>query len=147
MEARMENPIMAVPGAMDIAGAMQKVLMNRETSIDLEWISLRASQINGCTWCLDMHSKALLKAGQPQEKLFHLPGWRDSVHFNDAERAALALTEAVTRMADQSDAVPDAVWEEAADQFSAEELGLIVLQAAAINFFNRVNVTIRQVTG
>jgi AhpD family alkylhydroperoxidase len=147
MEARMENPIMAVPGAMDIATAMQKVLVGRDTSIDLEWISLRASQINGCTWCLDMHSKALLKAGQPQEKLFHLPGWRDSVHFNDAERAALALTEAVTRLADQNDAVPDAVWEEAADQFSAEELSLIVLQAAAINFFNRVNVTIRQVTG
>jgi AhpD family alkylhydroperoxidase len=147
MEARMENPILSVPGAMDIATAVQRTLLGKDTSIDLEWISLRASQINGCTWCLDMHSKALLKAGESQEKIFHLAGWRDSVHFDDAERAALALTEAVTRMADQGDAVPDEIWEACADRFSEEELGLIVLQAAAINFFNRINVTIRQVTG
>ena len=147
MEARLENPILAVPGAMDIAKAMQKVLHGAETSIDLELLSLRASQINGCAVCLEMHSTALRKAGEPDEKLHAVAAWRESVHFTDAERAALALTEAATRIADRGEAVPDDVWEDAADHFSEQELGLIVIQIAAINFFNRINATTRQVAG
>jgi len=147
MEARMQNPLLVVPGAMDIVTAMQKVLHDADTSIDLEWVALRASQINGCAVCLDMHSTALRKAGEPDEKLAAVPAFRESVHFTDAERAALALTEAATRLADKGEAVPDAVWDEAADHFSEQELGLIVLEIGAINFFNRINATTRQPAG
>jgi AhpD family alkylhydroperoxidase len=147
MEARMQNPLLVVPGAMDIVKAMQKVLHDAETSIDLEWVALRASQINGCAVCLDMHSTALRKAGEPDEKLAAVPAFRESAHFTDAERAALALTEAATRLADKGEAVPDAVWDEAADHFSEQELGLIVLEIGAINFFNRINATTRQPAG
>ena len=144
MEARMKNPLFVVPGAMDIAKSFG-ALHGLETTIDLEWISLRASQINGCAVCLDMHTTALRKAGEPDEKLHAVAAWRESPHFNDAERAALALTEAVTRIADKGEAVPDEVWEEAADHFGEVELGAIVLSIAAINFFNRINAATRQI--
>ena len=145
MEARMKNPMFAVPGAMDIAKAMGAVLHGAETSIDLELLSLRASQINGCAVCLDMHSKALRKNGESDDKLHAVAAWRESPLFTDAERAALALTEAGTRIADKGEAVPDDVWEDAADHFDEEELGTIVLQIAAINFFNRINAVTKQV--
>jgi AhpD family alkylhydroperoxidase len=147
MEARMKNPMFVVPGAMDIAKVMGQVLHGVETSIDLELLSLRASQINGCAVCLDMHSTALRKAGEPDEKLHAVAAWRESAHFSSAERAALALTEAATRLADKGEAVPDDVWDEAADHFGEEELGAIVLQIAAINFYNRINAPTRQVAG
>ena len=147
MEARMPNPILVVPGAMDIVKAMQKALHDADTSVDLEWVALRASQINGCAVCLDMHTAALRKAGEPEEKLAAVPAFRESRWFSDAERAALALTEAATRLADKGEAVPDEVWDEAADHFSEEELGLIVLEIGAINFFNRINAVTRQPAG
>jgi AhpD family alkylhydroperoxidase len=145
MEARMKNPMFAVPGAMEIAKTMGTVLHGVETSIDLELVSLRASQINGCAVCLDMHSKALRKNGESDDKLHAVAAWRESPLFTDAERAALALTEAGTRIADRGEAVPDDVWEAAADHFSEEELGTIVLQIAAINFYNRINAVTKQI--
>jgi AhpD family alkylhydroperoxidase len=147
MEARMPNPLLVVPGAMDIVKAMQKALHDVDTSVDLEWVALRASQINGCAVCLEMHTDALRKAGEPEEKIAAVPAFRESRWFTDAERAALALTEAATRLADKGEAVPDAIWDEAADHFSEQELGLIVLEIGAINFFNRINAATRQPAG
>ncbi|HEY4096657.1 MAG TPA: carboxymuconolactone decarboxylase family protein, partial [Baekduia sp.] len=87
------------------------------------------------------------KLGETDERLFAVAAWRDAPFFTDAERAALALTEAATRMSDQADPVPDDVWDEAARHYDEQELGALVLAIAGINVWNRLNVTTRQVAG
>jgi AhpD family alkylhydroperoxidase len=108
---------------------------------------MRASQINGCGACVDMGGRAATKAGETPERLWSLVAWREAPYYSDAERAALALTEAATRLADRPDAVPDAVWDEAADHFDERGLAAIILMIAMTNFFNRINVTIREPAG
>jgi len=115
--------------------------------LTLELVHLRASQINGCSVCIDMHPRMMKKAGETDERLFAVAAWRDAPYFNDAERAALALTEAVTRIADRSDPVPDAVWQEAARHYDEKGLASLLLTIAAINVWNRLNVSTRQVPG
>jgi AhpD family alkylhydroperoxidase len=148
MQARMSNPAITVPGAMEALQALSKSV--HQTGIPtttLELVNLRASQINGCSVCLQMHTRDLRKAGEADEKIDTVAGWRDAPHFDDAERAALALTEAVTRLSDQSDAVPDDVYAEAAAHYDEQQLGGLILSIAAINVWNRVNVSTRQVAG
>ena len=108
---------------------------------------MRASQINGCGVCVDMHPRLMKQIGETDERLFAVSAWRDAPYFNDAERAALALTEATTRLSDREDPVPDAVWNEAARHYSEAELAALVLAIAIINVFNRVNVATRQIAG
>ncbi len=96
-------------------------------------IELRASQINGCSVCVDMHSRELRAAGEPDERIFTVGAWREVPYFTEAERAALALTESVTRLADRSDAVPDEVWDEAARHYDEAQLSALVISIAAIN--------------
>ena len=110
-------------------------------------VHLRASQINGCSFCVDMHSRELRDAGEPDERIWGVAGWRESPYFDDAERAALALAEAATRLSDQSDPVPDEIWEEAASHYDDAALASLVLSIAAINAWNRLNVTTRQPAG
>jgi AhpD family alkylhydroperoxidase len=144
----MDNPAIAVPGAMEALQALSKAA--HKTGIPattLELVNLRASQINGCSVCLQMHARDLRKAGESDEKIDTVAGWRDAPHFDDAERAALALTEAVTRLSDQSDAVPDDVYAEAAAQYDEQQLGGLLLSISAINVWNRLNVSTRQVAG
>jgi AhpD family alkylhydroperoxidase len=143
--SRMQNPIIALDGALEAAQALSKAASRARVPIDLEFLSLRASQINGCSWCVDMHAKALRKAGESEERVYGIGAWRELPYYSDAERAALALTEAVTRMADQSDPVPDAVYDAAAEHFDEQQLAAIILAIATINLWNRVNVTTRQV--
>jgi AhpD family alkylhydroperoxidase len=148
MEARMKNPAMSLPGAMDAILALGKAIeaggIPRAT---LELCNLRASQINACAVCLDLHSRALQKLGEKTEKLFAVAAWREAPYFSDAERAALALTEAETRLADRGDAVPDSVWQEAARHFEEKALAALVLSIGAINLWNRLNATTRQPSG
>jgi AhpD family alkylhydroperoxidase len=113
----------------------------------LELIHLRASQINGCAFCADMHAKALKRSGEPDERLHTVATWHDAPFFTDAERAALALTEAGTRLADRADPVPDEIWEEAKRHYDEKQLAAIVIHVAAINAWNRMNVITRQVAG
>jgi AhpD family alkylhydroperoxidase len=113
----------------------------------LELCNLRASQINACAVCIDMHSRALQKLGEKTEKLFAVAAWREAPYFSDAERAALALTEAETRLADRGDAVPDSVWQDAARHFEGKALAALVLSIGAINLWNRLNATTRQPSG
>jgi len=108
---------------------------------------LRASQINGCSICTDMHSRELKGLGESDKRIFTVAAWRESPYFDDAERAALALAEAGTRLADRPDPVADEVWDEAARHYDEEQLAALVLTIATINAFNRVNAITRQITG
>jgi AhpD family alkylhydroperoxidase len=144
----MTNPALTVPGAM---GALQKlgnaVSRTGLPATTLYFIELRASQINGCSVCVDMHSRELKQAGEPDERIFAVAAWRETPYFTDAERAALALTEAATRLADRPDPVSDDVWEEAARHYSESELAALVVAIASINAWNRLNATTRQISG
>jgi AhpD family alkylhydroperoxidase len=148
MQPRIESPVTSVPGSMEalgqLSGASQRTGLPRTT---LLFVALRASQINGCSVCVDMHSRELQAAGEPAERILTIAAWRETSYFTAAERGALALTEAATRLADRSDPVPDAVWEEAARHYDDRQLGALVLAIAAINAWNRINATTRQITG
>jgi AhpD family alkylhydroperoxidase len=148
MEPRIKSPAMTLPGAMDAIHALAKAVeaggVPRAT---LELCSLRASQINGCAVCLDIHSRALKKLGERDEKICTVAAWREAPYFSDAERAALALTEAETRIADRGDPVPDEVWREVTRYFGEKALAALVLSIASINLWNRLNATTRQPSG
>ena len=148
MQARIDSPALTVPGAMQ---ALQRLgAAARHTGIPdttLYLVEMRASQINGCAVCLDMHSRELKNAGEPDERIFTIAAWREAPYFTDAERAALALTEAATRLADRTDPVPDKVWDEAARHYNDAQLAGLVLAISAINAWNRINATTRQITG
>jgi AhpD family alkylhydroperoxidase len=148
MEARMENPAMAVPGAFPALRALGEASKDHGVSDGLlELCHLRASQINGCSVCAVMHPRLAKKNGETDDRLFAVGAWRDAPYFSEAERAALALTECVTRIADRPDPVPDDVWDEAARHFDAEALAALVLSIASINVWNRLNLATRQVAG
>ncbi|MDT7699079.1 MAG: hypothetical protein QOJ30_1404 [Pseudonocardiales bacterium] len=147
MNARMKNPAQVVPGAMAALmalGAAERATGIPETTLQL--VHLRASQINGCGVCVHMHARELRKAGEPDE-IDTVAGFRDAPFFSDEERAALALAEAVTRLADRSDPVPDEVFEEAAAHFDEQQLGALILSIAHVNLWNRLNATTHQVAG
>jgi AhpD family alkylhydroperoxidase len=148
MQARIENPAVTVPGALDAFRALgASATAAGIPDITLYLVQLRASQINGCSVCVDLHSRELEHAGERPAHIFAVAAWRESTYFDEAERAALALTEAATRLADRSDAVPDEVWDEAARHYDEAQLAALVIAIATINAFNRVNATTRQVTG
>ena len=112
----------------------------------LELVRIRASQINGCSGCLDMHVKEALRAGEDPVRLALVAAWRDATVFTEAERAALELAEQGTRLADSA-GVTDEAWDQAAKHYDNEELMALVLQIALINTFNRMNVMTRQLGG
>ena len=148
MQARMKNPAMTIPGALDAIIALKTAIEKTDLPPKIVALShLRASQINGCGACVDMGQRAARKDGESDDRLFAVAAWRHTPYFTDAERAALALTEAVTRLADASDPVPDAVWNEAARHFDEPSLSALLLSIALTNVFNRVNVAIGQVAG
>jgi AhpD family alkylhydroperoxidase len=148
MQARMNNPAMIIPDAMKALYALSESAKKAGVqSRTLDLVHLRASQINGCSVCVDMHSRDLKKAGETDERLFAVAAWRDAPYFTDAERAALALTEAVTRLSDRADPVPDEVWDEAARHYDEPELAVLIINIALINFWNRINVSTSQVAG
>ncbi|MFF9018435.1 carboxymuconolactone decarboxylase family protein [Streptomyces sp. NPDC014870] len=145
---RMTNPAYVLP---DAGAAIQGLVKaTRQGGVDesiLELVHLRASQINGCGFCVDYGAKSARKAGVSDEKLFAVAAWRETPYFSDEERAALALAEHATRIADTADAVPDPVWDAAADHFDEKQLAAIVLMVSLTNLFNRLNVTVRQPAG
>lgn len=148
MQARMTNPVSVVPGALKAVYALsQSVQATGVPGSVLELIHLRASQINGCGFCVDYGVKSAKKAGETDERLHGVAAWREMPYFTDAERAALALSESMTRLADRADAVPDDVWEAAAKHYGEQELAALVLWIATTNFYNRVNATTRQQAG
>jgi len=148
MQPRIESPALTLPGvmaALQRLGVAAKKASVPETTLYL--IELRASQINGCSVCADMHSRELKAAGEPDERIFTLAAWRETPYFSDAERAALALTEAVTRLADRPEAVSDEIWAQAARHYDDAQLSGLVIAIAGINAWNRINAATRQITG
>jgi AhpD family alkylhydroperoxidase len=148
MEPRMEHPAMTLPGAMQALQGLLKAASRSgvpQTTLDL--VNLRASQINGCSVCVHLHARDLAKAGESPERVASVAAWREAPWFTDAERAALALAEAVTRLADRPDPVPDEVWDEAARHYDEAELGSLLVAVATVNVWNRLNAATRQVAG
>lgn len=148
MKTRIANPAMTVPGA-------EQTLLNLDAAARTAGIPetthalmhLRVSQINGCGVCVDIHSRKLRHDGEPETRIFAVAAWREAPYFTDAERAALGLAEAATRLADRPDPVPDEVWDEAARQYSEPQLAALMVSIATINAWNRLMVATRQVGG
>lgn len=142
--ARMRNPA----AVLDVGTTIQdlvKVSLNAGVPPEImELAHLRASQINGCSYCVSAGTRDALRHGFSPEKLVAASAWRESPLFTDAERAALALAETATRLSDRADPVPDAVWDEAARHFDEKQLAALVMWIATANFFNRLNVPVRQ---
>jgi AhpD family alkylhydroperoxidase len=144
----MKNAVMIIPEAMKALHALKaSAEKGGVPSRTLLLVELRASQINGCSVCVDMHARELRKADETDERLFTVAAWRDAPYFTDAERAALALTEAVTRISDREDAVSNEVWKEAASHYDETALAALLIAIANINVWNRLNVATRQVAG
>lgn len=147
MEARMKNQTQLIQDATDaIQGLFKATMKGGVDGATLELIHLRASQINGCSFCVEMGARGAKKRGEADERLATVAAWREAPYFSDEERAALALTEAVTRLADTT-GVPDEIWGAAADHFDEQQLAAITLMIATTNMVNRVNVTVRQPAG
>ena len=147
MHARMNHPVMVLPEAMNVLQSLGSLTKQGLPEKLLELVHLRASQINGCSVCVDMHPKLAKKAGETDERLFAVAAWREAPYFSAAERAALALTEALTRLSDRADPVTDEIWNEADKQFDETELAALILAIANINVWNRLNCAVRQPVG
>lgn len=147
--ARMKNPALVLPDAMEGVQAVYKAMYQGGVPPQLlELVHLRASQINGCSACVFAGVQGAKKHGETDERLHAVAAWREAPFFTDEERAALELTEAATRIADRSGkAVPDGIWDAAADHFNEEQLSAIILMIALTNFFNRINTTIEEPAG
>ena len=148
MKARMTHPVQVLPDAMSALLALNKAARaGTVPATTHQLVHLRASQINGCSVCVDMHARELKDAGEKDEKIWGVGAWRESPHFSDAERAALALAECLTRLADRPDAVPYAEWADAAEQYDEKELASLLVSIAGINVWNRLNAAVRQPVG
>lgn len=145
MQPRLD-PQKASPAAYHAMYALESFVRksNLEPSL-LELVKMRASQINGCAYCIDMHSKDARAAGETEQRLYALNAWRETPFFTERERAALAWTEAVTLIS--HDHVPDAVYEETKQHFTEEELVALTMAAVAINGWNRLAIAFRAVPG
>jgi len=146
MQARIGHPMFlvpdAAPGLMALGKATQAAGL---PALTRGLVDLRASQINGCAICVDMHARDMREAGASENQVAAVAAWEDSPLFSAAERAALRLTEAVTRLADRTDAVPDSVWDEAAQHYDEKELAGLVMSIALVNLWNRLNRATRQI--
>ncbi|HWG23383.1 MAG TPA: carboxymuconolactone decarboxylase family protein [Actinospica sp.] len=144
----MKNPAVLLPGVMKpIQEINAQTAASGVPELIVQLVHMRASQINGCSVCVTYGLQGLRKAGETDERMALIAAWREAPYFTDAERAALNLAEHATRLADKSDPVPDAVWDEAAEHFDEKQLAGIVLTIAMTNMFNRINATTRQIPG
>ncbi|WP_338678165.1 carboxymuconolactone decarboxylase family protein [Streptomyces sp. SCSIO 30461] len=149
MEARLDpftNPVLS-KAMKHIVAAGRALGESSLPTPTQELVKLRASQINGCGFCTDMHFKDAVHAGESAERLNLVAAWREATVFTEAERAALELTEEATRIADAAGGVPDEVWANAAKHYDDEQLGALVGVIAVINAFNRANVMLTMPAG
>jgi AhpD family alkylhydroperoxidase len=152
MEARIPSPALSVPGAFEAIQALSAAATKAGRTSGLtrgftELVNLRVSQVNGCAVCLDMHTRGAKQAGEAEQRLNTVAAWRESSYFSEAEKAALALAEAVTRLADRPDPVPDDVFAAAAKHYDEAALAALLTHVAVINVWNRLNVATAQQAG
>ena len=148
MTARMNNPATILPDSMKgIQSIIQSAYSAGVPRSSMELAHLRASQINGCSPCVYSGAMSAKKAGETDERLFAVAAWRETDLFTEAERAALALAEAMTRLSDRSDPVPNEVWDDAAQHFDDNQLAGLVLWISTTNMFNRINAATKQPAG
>ncbi|MEF3303524.1 carboxymuconolactone decarboxylase family protein [Paenibacillus sp. GYB003] len=152
MQSRMNSPVTIVPEASQALQALGKALFasaeqSGVPSRTLFLAYLRASQINGDSVCVELHSRNAAAAGETAERLAAVAAWRESTNFTGAERAALALSEAATRLSDRTDPVPDEVYDEAARHYDEQALATLIAGIATVNLWNRLNVPTRQIAG
>jgi AhpD family alkylhydroperoxidase len=144
----MQNPGTLLPDAMTaVQGLIKATRQGGVPQSTLELVHLRASQINGCSACVAWGARAAKQSGETDERLWSLAAWREAPFYSDAERAALALTESVTRLGDGAEAAPDDIWAEAERHYDERGLAALVLMIATTNFFNRINATIKEPAG
>jgi AhpD family alkylhydroperoxidase len=143
----MKNPAVVLDAFGPVQGLWAAAEKSGVAAALLHLCHLRISQINGCAVCIDGGFRGAKKGGESDERLFAVAAWRDAPYFSDAERAALALAESVTRLSDRADPVPDEVWKDAARHFDERALAGLVLAISTVNVWNRLNVTTRQVAG
>src|SRR3954466_3154662 len=128
MQARMTHPVRVLPDALKALYALAKAAESGPVPVAThKLIHLRVSQINGCSVCVDMHAREMKSAGESDARLFALAAWRDAPYFTDAGLAALALTEAVTRLSNRPDPVPDDVWQDAVRHYGERALAALLL--------------------
>jgi AhpD family alkylhydroperoxidase len=145
---RMPNPAVLIPEAMQALIAVNKAIAGVGVGAKLLSLShLRASQINGCSPCVEGGARQSRKNGATEEQVYTIAAWRETPWFSDEERAVLALTEAITRLSDNPNPVPDEVWDVAAKYFDRKELAALVINIAITNAFNRLNAPTRQQAG
>jgi AhpD family alkylhydroperoxidase len=145
LTARMPNPATIIPEAMKpIQALFRSISGGGVPQATLDLVHLRVSQVNGCSPCVDGGWRKARKAGVTDERIFAVAAWRETPYYSEAERAALALAEAVTRLSDRSDPVPDEIWDAAARHYDEHGLAALILMIATTNLFNRLNVSTRQ---
>ena len=145
MQPRMNHPVYVIPEAMEALQALGKSTQVDGLTPSLHaMIHLRASQINGCSACVQIHSREMKHAGETDARIYGVAAWRDTNYYSDAERVALALTEALTRQADRPDPVSDELWNEATKLFDEKQLSAILVSIASINVWNRLNAAVHQ---
>ncbi|MFD2767800.1 carboxymuconolactone decarboxylase family protein [Micromonospora eburnea] len=137
---RMNLPAVAPEAYQAVLGLEKYIRGNLDHTV-LELVKIRASMLNGCAFCVDMHSRDALAAGESSRRLFAVAAWRDAPFFDERERTALALTDAVTRLGEHG--VPDEVWDAAAKVWSEKELADLIVAIATINVWNRISVSTR----
>jgi AhpD family alkylhydroperoxidase len=150
-----ENELTARMTVKDIAPEAYRALLGVERFLDgstlpksMQFlVKLRASQINGCSFCVDMHSRDAKEAGESDERLFAIAAWREAPYFTQAERDVLAYTEEATRLSDRGETVPDAIWDAVARHFDEQTMAALVVAVAMINAWNRIQVSTRVPAG
>jgi AhpD family alkylhydroperoxidase len=146
--SRMRNPVFVIPGALEALQTLATSTSDQGVAPEtLELLNLRVSQINGCSVCVDLHARNLQRMGETDDRIFTVAAWRHTPRFTEAERAALALAESLTRLADRPDPVPDEIWDEAARHFDWHELAALTISIGAINLWNRLDVAVGQQVG
>jgi AhpD family alkylhydroperoxidase len=144
-ETRMKHPLRMFPDAFKAIQAMHEATSAADLpEVTRYMVRLRASQINGCSFCVELHSREMRAAQAGDERIFTVAAWREAPYFSDAERAALALTEALTRLSDRADPVPGELWDEVRAHYDKQATAALLIEIGVINAWNRVNVAKRR---
>jgi AhpD family alkylhydroperoxidase len=155
MQSQMEKPVTMQARSVGVIPEATKAIQDLVKSIHqggvspatLELVHLRASQLNGCSFCVNAGWHSAKKLGESDERVFMVAAWREAPFYTESERAALALTEAVTTLSDKTDPVPDEIWNEAAKHYNERGLAALLLMIGTTNLFNRLNIPIKQPAG